>query len=166
VISAAKPTRFFAACRDFVRHQEKPTTSRHAPVLRTSLVGKNRKSARDKNDPDIRIGSGVDGGVFVRGGRLADRWVLRHHRPSAESSTLNAGNVRTEPSAISCVELPSKQRREGGGSPMVAASKNLLKLARRLAVKDELAAMRLRGQLVSAASHRTLPAAPRPSRLA
>lgn len=48
---------------------------------------------------------------------------------------------------------------------MVAANRTLLKLVRRLAVKDELAAMRLRGQLVSAAAHGPLPTAPRPSRL-
>ena len=32
---------------------------------------------------------------------------------------------------------------------MVAANKNLLKLVRRLAIKDELLAMRLRGRLVA-----------------
>lgn len=32
---------------------------------------------------------------------------------------------------------------------MVAANKNLLKLVRRLAIKDELLAMRLRGRLVN-----------------
>ena len=32
---------------------------------------------------------------------------------------------------------------------MVAANKNLLRLARRLAIKDELLAMRLRGRLVA-----------------
>jgi hypothetical protein len=54
---------------------------------------------------------------------------------------------------------------KGGETPMVAANKKLLKVVRRLAVKDELAAMRLRGQLVSAGALSMPPAPPRPSTL-
>jgi hypothetical protein len=46
----------------------------------------------------------VDGGVFIRGGRLADRWVVR------------------EPRFIG----------KGGEAPVVAANLNLLKHARKV----------------------------------
>ena len=57
-------------------------------------------------------------------------WILANHKP------------RTT------VEREGLRQRKKARNPVVAANKNLLKLVRRLAIKEELLAMRLRGRLV------------------
>ena len=49
---------------------------------------------------------------------------------------------------LKLVEIEGLLERKKARNPMVAANKNLLKEARRIAIKDELLAMRLRGRLV------------------
>jgi hypothetical protein len=58
------------------------------------------------------------------------RWILANHKP------------RTT------VEIKGLLERKKARNPVVAANKNLLKEVRRLAIKEELLAMKLRGRLV------------------
>jgi hypothetical protein len=49
---------------------------------------------------------------------------------------------------LKLVEIEGLLQRKKARNPMVAANKNLLKAVRRLAIKEELLAMKLRGRLV------------------
>ena len=57
-------------------------------------------------------------------------WILANHNPWTS------------------VERERPEIRKKARKPLVAANKNLLKEVRRLAIKDELLAMKLRGRLV------------------